>query len=413
MPNIHRVKSISNKEILHYLNLGEPIIITGMVPEWDAFKQWDFKYFKDNFGTDIVTVNGGFLEKLLEMPLSIFIDSIIPMDFGDIYKHKGHTPYVQDWRVFELHLEMKKQIPDLPWFFNWERAYAVPLGLKYNGLPYSDITMLLGPAGATTYLHIDNCHTHAWSAQIAGRKHWTLFPPEQTPLIYNENPAPGIQPYVNIHNPNLEHFPQYAEATPIEIVSEPGDLFILPNDWWHQVTSLEPSISASGAWVNQVNFLPFAKCKMSNYMAKFKKNKLLTPDFIAPYHKLTKTLDNATLNTTFDSVVIEGQWQNHLIKITSTIDGLSITLSNYKHGRKFTSFVAESNTNLSLLELNKKGQKTIQSLLKYSSYSQLKITIGFTVANVTLIGPFNEEIESIFEDIMASLIYLTESLPSA
>ena len=42
-----------------------------------------------------------------------------------------------------------------------------------------DLLLAIGPGGSGTILH---AHSGAWNALIAGRKHWTLFPPGSCPF---------------------------------------------------------------------------------------------------------------------------------------------------------------------------------------------------------------------------------------
>src|SRR5262249_60760536 len=97
---------------------------------------------------------------------------LMSIDLKDMYKPLGATPYIQDWVLLDLHPELRKDVELPPWFCNWERVFVETF---CPHLVYHDTVVLAGPAGATTYIHRDRFHTHAWLAQIVGRKKWTAF----------------------------------------------------------------------------------------------------------------------------------------------------------------------------------------------------------------------------------------------
>ncbi|CAN0242181.1 unnamed protein product, partial [Laminaria digitata] len=43
----------------------------------------------------------------------------------------------------------------------------------------------IGPKGTWTPLHHDVLNSYSWSYNVCGSKHWTLFPPEATPDLYD------------------------------------------------------------------------------------------------------------------------------------------------------------------------------------------------------------------------------------
>ena len=73
----------------------------------------------------------------------------------------------------------------------------------------------VGPKGAMTPLHVDVWFTHAWLSQLEGRKRWLIFPPGDSQYLYDYQ--------VRCENPDLERFPLYARARPLECTIGPGD----------------------------------------------------------------------------------------------------------------------------------------------------------------------------------------------
>ena len=79
---------------------------------------------------------------------------------------------------------------------------------------------------------------------VAGRRRFTLFPPEQLANLYvgplDVTPAGQAVSLVDITAPDLERFPRYAQALAhAQVVElEPGDAVFIPSMWWHHVESL-------------------------------------------------------------------------------------------------------------------------------------------------------------------------------
>jgi Cupin-like domain len=78
----------------------------------------------------------------------------------------------------------------------------------------------------------------------AGRRRFTLFPPEQVANLYvgplDLTPAGQAISLVDFHEPDLERFPKFADAMAHAQVAElgPGDALFIPSMWWHHVEAL-------------------------------------------------------------------------------------------------------------------------------------------------------------------------------
>ena len=80
---------------------------------------------------------------------------------------------------------------------------------------------------------------------VAGRRRFTLFPPEQLKNLYvgplEFTPAGQPISLVDIDTPDLETHPRFSEALKAALRAElgPGDALYIPALWWHDVLSLE------------------------------------------------------------------------------------------------------------------------------------------------------------------------------
>lgn len=94
---------------------------------------------------------------------------------------------------------------------------------------------------------------------VAGRRRFTLFPPDQTPNLYpgpfEKTPAGTPVSMVDQHRPDFEKYPNYAKARQhaYQATLEPGDAIYIPYCWWHGVESLDPISCLINYWWNDAN----------------------------------------------------------------------------------------------------------------------------------------------------------------
>ena len=100
----------------------------------------------------------------------------------------------------------------------------------------------IGPGGTFTPLHHDL--TNNLLLQIRGRKQVLLVAPGETPRLYNDHHVysrirdlaePGV----------LARFPKLDGIRVHRVVLKPGDALFIPLGWWHQVTALDFSVTAT------------------------------------------------------------------------------------------------------------------------------------------------------------------------
>jgi hypothetical protein len=96
----------------------------------------------------------------------------------------------------------------------------------------------------TTPAHVDEWNNIG--CVVAGRRRFTLFPPEQVANLYigplDFAPTGAPMSLVRLRHPDFERYPKFREALAAAQTAElgPGDAIFIPPLWWHHVESLEP-----------------------------------------------------------------------------------------------------------------------------------------------------------------------------
>lgn len=83
--------------------------------------------------------------------------------------------------------------------------------------------------------------------QVTGRKKAVLYSPEDLPYLYLEGDKSQV---IDIDSPDLQQYPKFPEATPFTCIMEPGDVLFIPALWFHNMTSLNFSVSVNVFWRN-------------------------------------------------------------------------------------------------------------------------------------------------------------------
>ncbi len=87
-----------------------------------------------------------------------------------------------------------------------------------------------------------------------GRRRFTLFPPDQFDNLYlgpiDNTPAGRAVSMVDLHAPDFERHPRFAEALRHALVAElePGDALFIPSMWWHHVEGLDAFNALVNFW---------------------------------------------------------------------------------------------------------------------------------------------------------------------
>lgn len=113
---------------------------------------------------------------------------------------------------------------------------------RLEGLPHVVAPRLWFGNRVTTPAHVDEWHNIA--CVVAGRRRFTLFPPQQIGNLYvgplDFAPTGAPMSLVDVRHPDFHRFPQFRAALAAAVTAElaPGDAIYIPPLWWHHVESL-------------------------------------------------------------------------------------------------------------------------------------------------------------------------------
>lgn len=210
-----------------------PVVLTGLTRDWPAMQRWSPQDLKTRFGHLDVEIqaersaNPRYEEDKLghrrQVRLADFVDQVLAGGATNDYYMTANNEALRRPEFAPLLAD----IGSLP-------EVCDPAELPKRS------SFWFGPAGTNTPLHHDTIML--FHTQVVGRKRWRFISPLQTPKLYNHN---GVFSPIDIDHPDDQRYPDFRQATVLEVVVEPGETVFLPLGWWHQVTSLDVSLSFS------------------------------------------------------------------------------------------------------------------------------------------------------------------------
>ncbi len=243
---IARRASLSFEEFRdEYMRPGIPVILTDATRQWRALGKWSPAWMKANFGDRTVQIDGK------DYRMDAFLDWV------ERSTPEDPAPYLRNYVIREHFPELVDDMRPLPPYFgaNWlARKYLLPNVHRHLNRA-AELELYVGGSGQSfPVLHYDGLGSHAFLMQVHGVKRYIVYPPEQTSFLY---PTPGrrnISQVRDLHHPDLQAFPLFAQAEPTIFELHPGETLFVPSGWWHTAEILSPSITVSINTVNQWNW---------------------------------------------------------------------------------------------------------------------------------------------------------------
>jgi len=233
---------------------GEPRVVLENAQQWRALRAWSPEYLKSMAGAKHVAVREtvgpprNVYQNLAEggrISFAQYLDWVLEMASGEDFRNVATrhcnvaditraicnlpfaNAYYLDTRLAALSTELLKDV-DIP---RWYTSDPV------------DVLLWCGVLGTSSGLHFDitpNCNV-----QVAGHKHFILFPPSACRLLY-QNGGGAHCPF-RPNTPDFDRFPLAKKALGWRCTLYMGDSLYIPAGWFHQVTVTSP-------WALNVNF---------------------------------------------------------------------------------------------------------------------------------------------------------------
>jgi lysine-specific demethylase 8 len=217
-----------------YVKPQRPVIITGAMEDWPARRLWSADHLAARFGDRRVPVAGVAGKRVINDPAAGIPYRDEPL--GDFIEQLRTAPTINGYAMILLGETLTELRDDVRTPSFAPRA------------PWSIYKLWLSAAETRSPLHMDLPDN--LFAQVVGRKRVKLYSPRQEWKLYRNAPwsqMPQVS-RVDAEEPDFARYPRFAGACPLHCVLEPGELLYIPHFWWHQVRSMEFSISVNYWW---------------------------------------------------------------------------------------------------------------------------------------------------------------------
>ena len=278
IPRIH-VNDVSVQDFWDGTLSESPVIITGLAESW--FRDTDYFHFlRDECAEAEVPIMAkaenpevwANLENKGFMRMDNFVDYVL--EESDKYD-TGEKLYGFDLQISQECPVLLDQIK-IPRFFNecvLQNDHVKGHFQKFRGNTgtFAWPTLMLGPQGSTSALHVDSQGFPFWMMLLEGRKHWRVLPYKanyhltgQDPTFENHPPPSGyefrgvvMEEYYgggtfrfDGFDPDFKKYPELCQAEVHEGILEKGEIIYVPNSAPHGVVNLEHSIAITANFFN-------------------------------------------------------------------------------------------------------------------------------------------------------------------
>jgi hypothetical protein len=241
-PQLERRDKLTPDEFFRDYVGKKPVIFTDVKGEWGPVSRWTPDYFRKIGGELKVKVRPGYK---LGPKTTEFITLNHYFDLIEAYQKDRDAgmldptrfpPYLHDTPMLEMLPVLGEDLKKFP-------AHYLPRWYRHEWERF--LLFFIGPSDTFTPLHFDTCETNNLFFQVRGRKRFVIIRPENRTCCY---PYEWRWSPLNTEKPDLEKYPLFREASPVQTDIGPGDILYIPPGSFHEVRALEPSISFNLDW---------------------------------------------------------------------------------------------------------------------------------------------------------------------
>ena len=222
-----------------YAAPARAVHLAGLAAGWPATRMWSLTHLARSFGDLVLRVEERperRPDRLSPAPLfRVRLDEYVELLRDTSFEGSGVRYYATETPI----------PPEHP----IRADFAVPEPCR-GRLRFDEPLLFFGPGGTRSGLHFDIAHN--LFVQVKGRKRVLLLDPLQSKHVHAGRwyTARGHHSDVDVLRPDPARFPRFRAARVREVVLDAGDALFIPGFWWHEVISLEESISLSFFWSN-------------------------------------------------------------------------------------------------------------------------------------------------------------------
>ncbi len=231
----------------NFVKKGLPFVMRNGAQNWDAYKKWDFNFFKEEYGNHPVLLTyhkalGDNEEQPEETNLSNIIDGLEEnsMKYVRFNPLLDTYPHLQD----ELNQDWLSKVRDTK--------------IKKHHV------LFIGNKGTKTNIH--NAGNENIFVHMRGTKKWFLWDQRANPILNPDvNRAPAKSSVYSPYDLNSEQ--AFSKIPRYEVTCSAGDIIYIPSYLWHFVYNETPTIGVGIRWLSPKRTI--ANCSLFAFLEIF------------------------------------------------------------------------------------------------------------------------------------------------